>query len=174
MLEKLFRVNWLLAHRHNTGARGPLADASKGQGRVLAILKECTNTSQAALAEKLGIRQQSLNELLVKLERKGLIERSPSKSDKRMQNVSLSQKGRLHEQQHNGAAEIFSGLTVEEKECMNACLDRIISRLHEKLGEGMDKDAYEWVVKSYSRCNMPRENLEMFGEAVGAEGFDEM
>lgn len=70
--EKLTRLQWSL-HKQQIFAHaeyGPFADTSRGQGRVLAILKMKPEISTKDLAYLLGIRQQSLNELLNKLEKK--------------------------------------------------------------------------------------------------------
>lgn len=57
---------------------GDMADVTRGQGRVLTVLQNTDNISTKDLAYVMGIRQQSLNELLKKLEKKGYVVRKPS------------------------------------------------------------------------------------------------
>ena len=63
--EKLTRLQWLLRQQQMTemAVHGPFADTSRGQGRVLALLKIQPEISTRDLAYLLNIRQQSLNEL---------------------------------------------------------------------------------------------------------------
>ncbi len=58
-----------------SGAVRTIADPARGQGRILAMLKIQPKIKTRELAYLLGIRQQSLNELLNKLEKSGHVER---------------------------------------------------------------------------------------------------
>ena len=67
--EKLSTLQWLMK-RHQMFCQaesGPFADTTRGQGRILAMLKIQPEIATKELAYLLGIRQQSLNELLNKL-----------------------------------------------------------------------------------------------------------
>lgn len=69
--EKLSTLQWLMK-RHQMFCQaeaGPFADTTRGQGRILAMLKIQPEIATKELAYLLGIRQQSLNELLNKLEK---------------------------------------------------------------------------------------------------------
>ena len=96
LFEKLMRLQWLIQRQRlqNRGTRGPFADPTRGQGRVLAILKMQPEISTKDLSYLLDIRQQSLSELLGKLEKAGYITRRPRESDKRVMMVKLTDKGR--------------------------------------------------------------------------------
>lgn len=69
-------------------------DASRGQGRVLKALALVPEISQKDLMVLLDMRQQSLAELLAKLEAKGLVEREQDAEDRRRQVVRLTEAGR--------------------------------------------------------------------------------
>jgi len=75
--EKLSTLQWLMKRRQmlSQAEAGPFADATQGQGRVLAMLKIKPKITTKDLSYLLGIRQQSLNELLNKLEKSGHVER---------------------------------------------------------------------------------------------------
>ena len=78
--ERLHRLHRLMRRRHMSRRRGggPLADTTRGRGRVLAALQMHSPIPTRELAYLLDIRQQSLNELLQKLQADGLVERRNS------------------------------------------------------------------------------------------------
>ena len=59
------------------------------------------------MAYLLGIKQQSLNELLKKLEKSGYVKRKPSKEDKRVMIVCLTEEGKKVKQKEEEYKEIF-------------------------------------------------------------------
>ena len=69
---------------------------SRGQGRVLAILKKKDNISTKNLAIILGISISALNALLTKLEKNGSVVKEQSPEDKRVWLVKLTEKGHNH------------------------------------------------------------------------------
>ena len=73
--------------------RGGRRDPYRGQGRVLAMLKMKPEISQKELTYLLGMRKQSLAELLAKLERGGYITRAPAEEDKRIMTIKLTEEG---------------------------------------------------------------------------------
>lgn len=97
LYDKLTRLQWLLHKQqiktHTMG--GPMADTSRGQGRILAVLKMKDGISTKDLSYLLGIRTSSLNELLAKLEKSGYITREPSKKDKRVMLIYLTDRSTL-------------------------------------------------------------------------------
>jgi DNA-binding MarR family transcriptional regulator len=70
-----------------------LQDTSRGQGRILAMLRLKSKITAKDLSYILGIRQHSLNETLQKLEKEGYIVRTPSPKDRRIMLISLTEKG---------------------------------------------------------------------------------
>jgi len=144
LYEKLTRLQWLLHKQQLRGWAhgGPIADTTRGQGRILALLKLRDDISTKDLSYMLGMAVSSLNELLAKLEKGGFITREPSEQDKRIILVRLTDKGRSEEQQgRSDIGDIFDCLTEEEQAMLSAILDKLIAALGEKLG--FDEDDIE-------------------------------
>jgi DNA-binding MarR family transcriptional regulator len=90
LYEKLTRLQWLLHIQQMDSYRrgGHLADTTRGQGRILAVLKMRDGISTKDLSYLLGLAVSSLNEFLSKLEKGGYITREPSEQDKRVMRLS--------------------------------------------------------------------------------------
>lgn len=146
LYEKLGRLHNLL-HKHHLRAyaeSGPMADPTRGQGRIIAILKMQDGISTKDLSYLLDIRISSLNELLSKMEKYGYIKREPSEADKRIMLVKLTEKGKSERQQEWNPGEIFDCLSEEERKALGEYLDRVIASIETNLGEGADGDEREW------------------------------
>ena len=100
----------MLSHKNVS----PLQDTSRGQGRILAMLRLKSKITAKDLSYILGIRQQSLNETLQKLEKEGYIVRTPSPKDRRVMLISLTEKGN------------------EIKPVQHDCLD-VLDEFHERM-----------------------------------------
>lgn len=83
---------WHAAIRRISGDAA--TDILRGQGRVLSLLSTRNSMLQRDMCIELGIRPQSLGEILVKLERSGYIERKTSAHDRRTQTVRITEAGR--------------------------------------------------------------------------------
>jgi DNA-binding MarR family transcriptional regulator len=143
VVEQLEQLQTLM---HRMAFHGYLGDGRaarnpyRGQGRVLAALKERPEIGQKELTERLGMSKQSLAELLGKLEKNGLIAREPSRSDRRSVTVRLLEKGEraaenLRENTVDGLG-IFDDLEEEELARFSDCLGRIIQRCAETFSGG--------------------------------------
>ncbi|HWQ72908.1 MAG TPA: MarR family transcriptional regulator [Desulfitobacteriaceae bacterium] len=169
LYEKLSKLQWLLQrhHLHNHVHHGPMADPTRGQGRVLAILKLQEEISTKDLSYMLGIRQQSLNELLNKLEKSDYVVRVPSEADKRVMLVKLTEKGRNEQMETEpDLSGIFNCLSEQEQVTFSEYLDRIINALEAQLGDGEDHDdRIEWMRAALSR--MGRERFERLMSMYG-------
>lgn len=123
-------------HHKTTAHHGRMADPTRGQGRVIALLKMRDGLATRDMAEVLGIRVSSLNETLYRLEADGFVERRPSEDDKRIMLVYLTDKGR-QEQQHETdfATLLFDGFSDEELETLDGYLARMGEVLEHELGE---------------------------------------
>ena len=106
-------------------------DPRRGQGRLLAALKNMSGVNQRELAFILDIRPQSLGELLQKLEQGGYISRKPSEDDKRAMMVELTEKGKNLKFQRPNYDELFNCLNEEEQENLKNYLQKISDRLEE-------------------------------------------
>ena len=149
LYEKLTRLQWLLHRQQLQGwaANGPFADTTRGQGRILALLKMRDGVSTKDLSYLLGVRISSLNELLSKLEKTGYVTREPSAEDRRVMLVKLTEKGRNEQQPAPlDYGDIFSCLADDEQKKLAEYLDRIIKALHESVGD----DEGEWFEKMAS------------------------
>ncbi|GAA2263807.1 hypothetical protein GCM10009853_016360 [Glycomyces scopariae] len=132
----------MLLRRSDAQLRGrhPRGGAYQGQGRVLHLLSLQSPIAQKELAYLLGIRSQSLGELLTKLEDAGLVRREPSAEDRRTSMVDLTDAGRAAAEQHEAepAGDPFSVLTKEEQEQLAALLDKVIDEIESHLPDGLD------------------------------------
>jgi DNA-binding MarR family transcriptional regulator len=145
VLKRFLHLEGLLRHYHQQRFRefGPLGNPLRGQGRVISILKLKNEISQKDLGYLLDMRNQSLMELLSRLEKSGYITRTPSEEDRRTMVVALTPSGAAAAEQtedhHEGLAGIFACLSAEEQENFSGCLDRIIAELEKKFGgDGAD------------------------------------
>lgn len=138
--ERFRRLQRLTRRRHMAAHHGgPFADTTRGRGRVLAALRMQSPIPTRELAFLLDIRQQSLNELLKKLEADGLVERRPSEEDRRVMVVHLTQAGRGTPL--GGAhADYLNVLTDEEAATLAGLLDKVIDSLEAQLGTDADAE----------------------------------
>lgn len=144
-------------HAESRGARGPLVDTSRGRGRVLAALQMQSPIPTRELAFLLDIRQQSLNELLKKLESDGLVERTPSDSDKRVMLVGLTAAGRaVKVGADRDGHEFLDALTDEEAAQLVALLDKLIDALETELGADSEEDLDAWMAEARRRMGDER------------------
>lgn len=121
-----------LPSQEDTSGADRSASCHHGTGRILSkLVHQGDGISQAALAEKMNIRPQSLSEALAKMEERGWIERRPNPQDKRGTLVYLSEQGREQEEQLSArrraaAEQLLSALTEDEKELLGGLLDKIL------------------------------------------------
>lgn len=125
------------AHRH-----GAMGDPLRGQGRVLTLLKAKPQTTQRELSYLLDMRQQSLSELLTKLEEKGYIIRSKSADDGRVTEVHLTEAGAAaapSPQQMEERADALDCLSADEQAQLEALTNKVTASIEEKLSQmGID------------------------------------
>ena len=145
LYEKLSRLQWLLQRQHlrSHAEHGPMGDPMRGQGRVLAMLKMKPEITTKELSYLLDIRQQSLNELLNKLERADYLIRTPSEADRRIMMVQLTEKGKNEHHIDMDFGGIFGCLNDEEQVTFGEYLDRIIAALEEQLRDEADAEPDE-------------------------------
>lgn len=108
-----------------------------GQGKILGILAREGSMTQRALTEQLGIQPGSASEVIGKLERAGLIERSENAADRRTADIALTEQGR--EQAGNVSKDkpaLFSALSDEEKAQLLALLEKLEADWRSRFSEG--------------------------------------
>lgn len=169
--EKLTWLQHLLRHYHqlNQANHGPMANPTCGQGRVIALLKIQPEISTKELSYLLGIRQQSLNELLNKLEKGGFVVRKQAESDRRVMMVKLTEKGQAEQQTEPDESDIFTCLSEGEQEAFGGYLDRIIARLESKPGMDESEQEADWVEATRSR--MGEEQFDRLMARRGGMGY---
>ena len=164
LYEKLSQLQWLLQRHHmmNHAARGPFADATRGQGRVLAMLKIQPGISTKDLSYLLGIKIASLNELLNKLEKGGYIVREPSEADKRVMLIYPTEKARSAQQDAPDHGDIFNCLGEAEQKAFGDYLERVIGALEARVGSEPDDDERE----NWMRAMRERMGNERFAQMM--------
>jgi DNA-binding MarR family transcriptional regulator len=141
LLELVYHLEWHLRRLQIKHLRehGPMGTPFQGQGRILALLKLTPQISQKDLTQILDMRQQSLGELLMKLERQGFITRTPSEADRRGMDISLTEAGKAAADEDNGpkdTASFFDCLTPEEKTNLGDYLKRLTQQLEQQMPTG--------------------------------------
>ena len=111
----------MLSHKNVS----PLQDTSRGQGRILAILRLKSKITAKDLSYILGIRQQSLNEMLQKLEKEGYIVRTPSPKDRRVMLISLTEKGNEIKPVQHDCLDVLDEFFDEELKQFTSYIDRL-------------------------------------------------
>ncbi len=143
---KFSMINEILDQR-NKKQNPEMKSITKGQGRLILLLKRKDKISTKELSEILNISVGSLNETLNKLEQKNFIRKVPSEKDKRILLVELTDEGRNLKFKEHKDIDIFDSLTEEEKESLNDYLNRIILNLHNKFKEE-DPEKYEKIIRN--------------------------
>lgn len=143
----------------------------RGQGQVIALLKQRDGLSTREMAELMDIRTASLNELLVKLEAKGLIERCKSDADGRVTVARLTEAGRAVEQTPflNEMSSYYTELTEEEKRALITLLSRIEEAAESGADITVDGDT-EGVEDMFHRP--PWSKLRSYIQTYGMAGED--
>ena len=108
-----------------------LYEGKGSQKRVLMVLQELgAPITQRELTERLGIRPASASEVIAKLESAGCIVRTPSPSDRRTAEITLTELGKARAsearaQRARRHEEMFSCLTDEEKAALLGLLAKV-------------------------------------------------
>ena len=146
LFHKFIMINEIL-DRRNKKQNPEMKSITKGQGRLIILLKRKDNISTKALSEILNISVTSLNETLNKLEQQKFIRKVPSPKDKRVLLVELTEEGRAIEFKNHEDIDIFDTLSKEEKENLNEYLNRLTIALHKKFKEE-NPERYEKIIKN--------------------------
>lgn len=148
LYRKISRFEWLLRRKQINGTTK--FDPNRGQGRILTTLKMKDGISTKDLSYILGIAVASLNEMLGKLVKAGLVERKPSEQDKRIMLVYLTAKGKaeISSRPEEDDIDFLGCLSDEEQKNLENYLDRMIQYLEEALGE-KSEDFAEHMKKIY-------------------------
>ncbi len=122
----------MLMHRSMFSRLGSPFSPSRGQGRILAILKMKPEISQKELTYLLNMSKQAVAELMSKLEKNGLITRTPADQDRRIMTVCLTEEGQAAAEQVTDRlkdnAQALDCLTEAELTTFSQYLDRLIKQ----------------------------------------------
>jgi DNA-binding MarR family transcriptional regulator len=104
----------------------------QGQGKILRILAKHGTLSHKELAECMQIRSPSTTELVLKLENKGYVARAIDATDRRVFNVSLTDKGReearvMETVNNKLLRDFFSNLSLSDKQHLSKLLCKAMS-----------------------------------------------
>lgn len=159
LFEKYMTVRQMTEAVHKKNCKhGDMGDGMRGRGRVLSLLRLRDGVSTKDIAEVMGIRVTSLNEVLGKMEGDGLVERIPSEDDKRIMLVTLTEKGRTVELPKRKMPKLLFDIFDEEEQAqLDGYFDRMIESLEKELGE----DAASVMHKARER------HAELFGHGHG-------
>ena len=110
-----------------------------GRGRLLEILAKNDGVSSRELAELMDIRPSSLTEMLVRMEREGLITRTTDENDRRVTRISMTESCAELAKQHcerraEDIARVSACFTDEEAAQFCSMCDRLREHL-EQLAE---------------------------------------
>lgn len=172
LTEKFILLSRLFMQKHHQMGASQQHDPFRGQGRILALLKLQPEMSQKKLSYLLGIRPQSMGELLAKLESNGYIRRTPSDEDRRAMEIQLTAEGAAaaaaseeRRARELAADDMFQCLNQEEQEVLAGYLERVIAALQKTVagepGEffGHRPHPHEWDNRHRSPGEWPGERF---------------
>ena len=165
LFHKLYFINEIFEQKSKM-QQSKMNNLSRGQGRVLAILKKKDNISTKNLAILLGISVSALNSLLAKLEKKGFVIKEPSTEDKRVLLVKLTEKGKNFTVESSVNYKIFDCLEDKQKEEFDAYLNSII---YEALNDIKKENPNKFKKLSQERNELAN---ELFGDKNEKFWFD--
>lgn len=106
----------------------------RGQNSILKILAGCDTMPQSELVKQLDMRPQSASEMLKKLEKRGLITRCQSETDKRVIDLRITEQGKqMYEQSEDFTPIALGILSDEEKQQFANILDKLTEELQKKV-----------------------------------------
>jgi DNA-binding MarR family transcriptional regulator len=133
LTDRVTRLAMLLRHADMASHPGhPFGGVRAGQGRVLHVLSLRSPMPQRELAYMLGVRPQSLSEVLGKLESAGFITRERDTTDRRTFLVDLTDKGRDAAGSSPATEDPFDVLDADEQQALSDMLSRVTTALREK------------------------------------------
>ena len=102
----------------------------RGQSLLLSLISKKNGASQGELCEEMDVRPSSMTEILLKMERAGLIVRKQDEKDQRVMRVFLTDAGEKAASQSDVAdldltTTIFNCLTMEEQTQMLTLIQKI-------------------------------------------------
>lgn len=120
-----------------------LYEGRGSQKGVLMTLSSTGTITQRELTERLGIQPGSASEVISKLENAGLITRTPSETDRRTADISLTGEGlrraeEARSQRVQRHVEMFSTLSAEEKDQLLSLLEKLNADWEERYAHRLE------------------------------------
>jgi DNA-binding MarR family transcriptional regulator len=108
------------------------AEVSSVQYAALSVLERMPGANQSELGEELDLDRSTIADIVSRLERRGVIERSAHVSDRRrnvlrLTDTGLAEVARLRPLVTEANSELTTGLSAEELTTLRALLTRILS-----------------------------------------------
>ena len=101
--------------------------SKRGRGKVIELIANQPGITQKELGEALGIQPASVSELLMKLERKGLVLRRKDETDRRVTRIDLTAEGLAETERKEEKTDPFQVLSGEEQETLKELLGKLIA-----------------------------------------------
>lgn len=136
LTQKYLELNSLFMQFFRENSRGPFKfeNRNRGQGQILAIIREHGTITQKDLVSRLDMRPQSASEMIRKLEKKEYITREKSEEDKRVMNIHLTVRGKIAAQQSDDFQPVvLEALTLEEKEQFDHIMTKLINEIEPQI-----------------------------------------
>lgn len=116
----LDRCGHYLSHR--------IGGKKRGQEGILSVIAQHPGITQKELAETLNIQPASVSELLMKLEKKGLVHREKDERDRRSIKVQLTEEGQSNlAELKEETPDPFLALSAEEQEQLRSLLGKLLN-----------------------------------------------
>lgn len=117
----------------------------RGFGHILELLVPGEGVSQQWIADKVGIRAQSVSEAIMTMEKRGFVRREASQADRRVMLIFITEQGVEHRkkaaaERSRHAREFFSVLTEEEKEVLFGILEKLNQEKQEEAAFSAEKE----------------------------------
>lgn len=146
LLEKLIGViDIIIKTEEEALAIGNLDDISRTEMQTLIAIGPYDKLSMSAVADKVGVTAGTLTVQVKKLRKKGYLDKTKNKDDKRISELSLTRKGkiavRLHQRSMRAVMNaITEPLTEEQTEFMAETLDKVYEYMQATYKEYKDKE----------------------------------
>ncbi len=131
LLEKLTGVIDIIVRTEEEAlAMGDFNDISRTEMQTLIAIGPYDKLSMSAVAEKVGITAGTLTVQIKKLRKKGYVDKTKNKEDKRISELSLTRKGKIAVRLHQRSmrvvlSAITEPLTEEQTEFMTEIMDKV-------------------------------------------------
>lgn len=117
-----------------------ISEGKGSQKRVLITLREAEGMTQRELTRRLDIQPGSVSEVIGKLEAAGLLIRSPSETDRRTADITLTETGKTAaenalSQRQGRHQQMFASLSEEEKDTLLRLLEKLNADWNTKYGQ---------------------------------------